>query len=92
MKLNRSMYQLKKFCSAQASLFPLLLDFMLRTLDFFLFFSKSSCMSHNLVTVWDILMKRYCLSAYFRLYVYFVEFSFLQIHSIFIQDEKIARS
>ena len=74
MKFNRSMYQVKIICGAQASLFLLLLDFKLcpldAPLDFFLV-SKSSCMPHKLVIVWDILMKRY------SVYAYFVEFSIL---------------
>ena len=76
MKFNRIMYQVKMICGAQASLFPLLLVSSYAPFDFFLF-SKSSCMPHNLVTVWDILMKRYSLYAYFGLYTYLVEFSFL---------------
>ena len=88
MKFNRIMYQVKMIFCAQASFFPLLLDFKLWPFWFFSF-PKSSCKPHNLVTVWDILMKRYSLYAYFCLYTYLVEFSFLQTHSEFIQDEKL---
>ena len=77
MKFNRIMDQVKMICGAQASLFPLFIRFQVMHLLIFILFSKSSCMPHYLVTVWDILMKRYSLYAYFGLYTYLVEFSFL---------------
>ena len=93
MKFNWNMYQVKMICSAQALLFPFLLDFKLCPLNLFSFFFKSSCMPHNLVTVWDIFMKRsknvyqikIMCSEQFRLltgselcfYAYFVEFLYL---------------
>ena len=40
MKFNRSMYQVKMICGAQASLFPLLLDFKLCPFCFFSFLQK----------------------------------------------------
>ena len=55
-KFNRSMYQLKMICDVQASLFPLLLIFKLCPLDFFL---QKFLYFHNLVTVWNILMKSF---------------------------------
>ena len=50
-------------------------------------------MPHNLVTVWDILMKRYSLYAYFGLYVYLSSRIFILVNSLRIYPgRKIARS